>query len=1320
MRAGSQCVGGKIIAVVVVLACGLAGSPGAFAARAVDSVTVNTTGTIQPSSPPQVLGNGPVSITMTVTTNGAGTLGGDNDDWEAIAYSWDGGATWTCTPIQNPVTSAGTHTDTFFVRAPVTPGTYNLTVRAHASGPGGTPVCSDDPGHDGQSTVAGAIEVIAGTPAHQGLGAGATFGNLNGGGTSPSCSQILAHGYPRPTLVAGVDVGNYYDTEIRYGHQRLQGCNSAKRAPTTCPDPPPFDRSHACYRRTYVRNQSGLGFEGDNEQSFSCKDKNAFPIGLFTHFNNPIYANTTLTSFTMELTVYDNNRPTCAGGVSPPGGGLCGTPIHFDPPIGFTFDETPNSASPCKYLPPVNTNPNPNTPPCDDLVKITTPSATQDLLLDDNGQMCHLVLLGFGKCATPRLPGQVQLSDEYYTTERTRNDTCLWLMPGNPVPVSLSSVRAVPEAGGVRFEWTTSSESETIGFNLWGRTGGRWYALNRRPVKAGSTFSVAPRTYRKRVGTAALPGPLEAVGLSSIDTDGSSDFYGPFELGERYGDWSMPEPIPWKEIRVAMAAGMEKAGYRRARSGWVRGGARSAHLRTNGVIVRDHPVADLRVAGEGVVRVTYEELQAAGVNLAGVQIRDIAVTAPGGAAGEEPVARWVKGTRGWFGPGGHITFRAEAVTPREALYTGLRTYRVVVDRALVKNARVQRDSATAGDTTYEALVEVDRNEKYSPAMPNGDPWYEADALAMGGASPAPVEMTFTFEVKDLVPDTPAQLLLGLVGVTNLEKRDFQQYPGLPANPLKQDHHVQVFVNSGMTPVADEWSDGLVDWKLEIPLASGVLREGKNTITVRVPGDTGYRFDMVAVDRYGAKYRRHAMAVDNVLAFSGDADAYEVGGFDSRRIDVYASRSDGSLVRIEGLKKLKRQGKFAVRFKGVAGPADYFVTAAGYLPAEVVPVPPAPANLLEPADYLIISHPAFLGAASLAEYAAAKEAEGYTVKLVNVDDLYTHYGHGMPVPGAIRAYLQAAAEAFDYTHVLLIGAATTDARNYGGSDSVNFVPTPFTLTNRIFHFSPADSLLADLDGDRVPDKSLGRWPVRTVAELDTIVKKTADFVSSGLQAEPSALLVADKRDNYGFDFAWQARAVGRELAEPQPDGAKWPWQDVQHLNLADYDSVAAAQDDLKAAIDAGVAATIFSGHGATDRWTFDGLFNWQTAQELTNAGKPTLITTLACYTTDYVSPVTDTLGHELLLGGDRGAVAINGSAVLSDYAENGSMAYRVTRYLVQEGKTLGEAIRLAKQELGGNYQDVVISWTLTGDPTLRLDPANVLPPPVDDSDPDLPR
>ena len=65
--------------------------------------------------------------------------------------------------------------------------------------------------------------------------------------------------------------------------------------------------------------------------------------------------------------------------------------------------------------------------------------------------------------------------------------------------------------------------------------------------------------------------------------------------------------------------------------------------------------------------------------------------------------------------------------------------------------------------------------------------------------------------------------------------------------------------------------------------------------------------------------------------------------------------------------------------------------------------------------------------------------------------------------------------------------------------------------------------------------------------------------------------------------------------------------------------------------------------------------------------PTLISTLTCYTSYFVSPHSDTVAHRWMNGyredtfGNpipgtaNGAVAIHGAATLSDYAENGTVA-----------------------------------------------------------------
>ena len=95
-------------------------------------------------------------------------------------------------------------------------------------------------------------------------------------------------------------------------------------------------------------------------------------------------------------------------------------------------------------------------------------------------------------------------------------------------------------------------------------------------------------------------------------------------------------------------------------------------------------------------------------------------------------------------------------------------------------------------------------------------------------------------------------------------------------------------------------------------------------------------------------------------------------------------------------------------------------------------------------------------------------------------------------------------------------------------------------------------------------------------------------------------------------------------------------------------------------------------GAVDADDFNDLYN---------EGKPTLIGTLTCYTSYFVSPLNDTVAHRWMNGyredaaGNRipgvpnGAVAIHGAATLSNYAQNEVFARNVLEYQL-DGLTLG--------------------------------------------------
>jgi hypothetical protein len=69
--------------------------------------------------------------------------------------------------------------------------------------------------------------------------------------------------------------------------------------------------------------------------------------------------------------------------------------------------------------------------------------------------------------------------------------------------------------------------------------------------------------------------------------------------------------------------------------------------------------------------------------------------------------------------------------------------------------------------------------------------------------------------------------------------------------------------------------------------------------------------------------------------------------------------------------------------------------------------------------------------------------------------------------------------------------------------------------------------------------------------------------------------------------------------------------------------------------------------------------------------------------------------------ENGFVAIYGAATLSQFKQNGAAITKVIAYL-QKGKTLGEAVRQTKEDLGTGYIDIIRNSNILGDVTLKVE------------------
>jgi hypothetical protein len=233
----------------------------------------------------------------------------------------------------------------------------------------------------------------------------------------------------------------------------------------------------------------------------------------------------------------------------------------------------------------------------------------------------------------------------------------------------------------------------------------------------------------------------------------------------------------------------------------------------------------------------------------------------------------------------------------------------------------------------------------------------------------------------------------------------------------------------------------------------------------------------------------------------------------------------------------------------------------------------------------------------------------------------------------------------------------------------------------------------VNNDNLPDLAIGRFPVRTTAELALMVNKTLAY--AGKNYGRSAVFATDKND--GIE---SFKNISNGMAAGLP--ASWS---VENIHLDDM-SIATARTKLLAAMNRGTTLVTFTGHSGPVEWTFSNLFNTRDAAALTNAGRPFVAVQWGCWNTYYVDPVNNYLVQSFLFSGNRGAAAVLGAATLTDSDSERLLGELLTPRLVTPGMTLGQALQAAKSELALTHPellDVLLGWSLMGDPALVIEP-----------------
>ena len=695
------------------------------------------------------------------------------------------------------------------------------------------------------------------------------------------------------------------------------------------------------------------------------------------------------------------------------------------------------------------------------------------------------------------------------------------------------------------------------------------------------------------------------------------------------------------------------------------------------------------VSEPGMQRVAYEDIPA-DFDLRGLKHNKFNILHNGEPIEIRVVGQTV-GSERFFGPGAYIEFYAK---PEESLYTTESAYslhymtnreirsigrkRIAEDNVgNIKNAPVQQ--------SYSHTQTIEQNSYYDFAAPSKtDPWHYGQNFSF---FPTP---TYSFELKDVVGGSAS----ATVSAEMYGLLDFQ----IEGN----DHHYEVLVNDIL--LGDQQFDG--NAADQFVAENAVVNEGANTFRYNYRPIAGVAFDIVALNKITVTYPRFTNAVDDRVDGEFASAHISISNVAEGDFGVYRieNSEDSSNPTVTRLSNAERQADGTIIFNASSQPGRYITLGeSGYEKPRVQRLL-AQSNISQgSAQYLIIAHQSLIG--DELDRLVELRSQSYSVKVVDVAQVYEQFGDGLPDPEAIHKYIKFATENLDTKFAVLVGSDTYDYKQYGNTGSISLIPTPYTSTPGGFYYvtqTPADAIYGDLNDDGLMDIPVGRITSRTPQELGWVVDKLEAYEARQGYAG-RVLMAADKEDSgNGVSFTQDAEA----MIDAMPDAWKTAVRD-DFKAFPDIDGGQLAHDKTIAALNAGVSVVSFIGHSSHRRWSFSTPPVLQSSEiaSLTNSGRPALVTQWGCWNSYYVDPAGNTMADEFLVGGPNGAATVLGASTLTTAAGERALGIELNSRMYEEGITIGEAVIQAKRALAAkeDYPAIQYGWQIIGDPALEIDP-----------------
>jgi len=515
----------------------------------------------------------------------------------------------------------------------------------------------------------------------------------------------------------------------------------------------------------------------------------------------------------------------------------------------------------------------------------------------------------------------------------------------------------------------------------------------------------------------------------------------------------------------------------------------------------------------------------------------------------------------------------------------------------------------------------------------------------------------------------------------------------------QNHQVNVLVNGLLAGTVSYSIQDAATQTFSFPVSW--LVEGDNIVKLVPVAPPSPPFsDSSLLDYVTISYPRSFRAENDSLKFNLKSTlASRIDGFTSQNIRVLDISDPANVQAVHPIIETSGAG-FALTIQPVGRTKGRRLVALPDTqlsqPATLALNTPSTLNLSSNgADLVIISYQAFIPA--LAPLVAQRQSQGLITVVADVEDVFDEFSYGVHTPQALKDFL-ARANTNWATHpryVLLVGDASYDPRNYQGFGKFDFLPTKLVDTGvrgqDTALETASDDWLTDFDGDGIADISIGRLPVRTLAEANTVTSKVVNY--SPANPPQSAMLVADAQGTYYWDF----EASNDQIAALLPASLT-----KQKVYRAQEPSDAQTHTDIINGFNGGQALVVYSGHGNTNIWG-GSIFSTDDAMALTNGNKLPFVVVMDCLNGFFTVPQASgqSLAEALVKSSNGGAIASFASSGLTIPDGQHQMGQVMFNLLYGNPTTIpiGDASRQSKAFTSDS--DVRRTWILFGDPTMKI-------------------